>query len=156
MTLHSRVARVSELIKTEIGDIIDQKLTDPEVPPFVTIHSVKVSKDLRVADVSVTFLRDDDEETIAAAMKALGRAKGFIRSELARRVRLRYLPDLKFHYNPSTRYAIDMMPVFNKIETEGAEYDAREAEKEAREAALAEDEASDTRPPSEPAGEPDA
>lgn len=152
MTLHSRVARVAELIKTEIGEIIDQKLTDPEVPPFVTVHSVKVSRDLRVADVSVTFLQDDNEETIAAAMKALGRAKGFIRGELARRVKLRYLPDLKFHYNPSTRYAIDMMPVFNKIETEGAEYDAREAEREAREVALAKDET----PGAEPAGEPDA
>jgi ribosome-binding factor A len=86
------------------------------VPEFVTVHSVRVAKDLRVADVYVTFLDDEDAAARAEAVAALNRSAGFIRGELGRAVRLKYLPALKFHYNPSTHYAADLERIFHKIE----------------------------------------
>ncbi len=113
--LHSRLARVTELIKNELGEVLDRELSNPLIPEFTTVHSVKVSKDLRSAVVFVTFLKDDDPKEIEVAIKELNKSAGFIRNELGRRITLRYLPHLKFHYNPSTHYAADLEKVFNKI-----------------------------------------
>ena len=108
--------RVDGLIKAELAEIIDQKVTDPDLPQFVTIYSVKVSKDLRSAEVNVTLLEDEDEQSIRKAVKVLNKASGFIRSELGRAIHLKYVPGLRFHYNPSTRYAVELEKVFQKIE----------------------------------------
>lgn len=108
--------RVSESVKAKLGEILDQRLTNPKIPPFVTVHSVKVAKDLRTAEVYVTFLQDNKQEEIEEAIKELNKAAGFIRSELSRRVVLKYLPQLNFHYNPSTRYAAQLEEIFEKIE----------------------------------------
>ena len=118
--LHSRMARVAELVKEALGKIIDQELNNPKIPPFVTVHSVKVARDLRVAEVNVTFLQDEDEATIEETVHELNRASGFIRGELARRITLKYLPVLRFHYNPSTREAAKMEKIFAELD-EGSE-----------------------------------
>ncbi len=116
--LHSRLARVAELVKEELGEIIDQKLVNPSIPPFTTIHSVKVAKDLRVADVYVTFLQDDNPVVVKKAVEELNHAAGFIRGELGHRIKLRYLPTLRFHYNPSTHYAAHLEELFRGIQLE--------------------------------------
>ncbi len=112
----SRIDRVAELIKEEIGEILDRLVRDPAIPEMVTVHSVRISKDLRVADVNVTFLDDEDPKRVQRAMAALGEAAGFIRAELGRRVRIKYLPELRFHYNPSTRYALGLDRLFKEIQ----------------------------------------
>lgn len=116
--LHSRMKRVSGMIQDNLAEIIDQRLENPLIPPFVTVHSVKVSKDLRKAEVNVTFLQDEDESTIETAMTELKNAARFIRGELGRRITLKYLPELRFHYNPSTHYAADLDKLFHRIEDE--------------------------------------
>lgn len=116
--LHSRIDRVASQMKEEIARIIDQRLKNPQVPALVTVHSVKVARDLRVADVYVTFLEDEDERSRDEAVSALNRSAGFIRSELGRVIRLKYLPTLRFHYNPSTHYAADLERLFHEIDRE--------------------------------------
>lgn len=107
--------RVSSLVKAELSKIIDQKLRNPKIPTFVTVHSVKVAKDLRVADVYVTFLEDEDKESIAEAVAELNNASGFIRRELGRAIRLKYLPALRFHYTPATHDALHLQTLLNKF-----------------------------------------
>lgn len=114
--LHSRIERVAAQIKAEIGRIIDQKLKDPRVPPLVTIHSVRLARDLGVADVYFTFLNDDERDAQQEAEQGLNQSSGYIRGELGRVVRLKYLPVLRFHYNPSTHYAADLEKLFHEIE----------------------------------------
>lgn len=114
--LHSRIDRVAAQMKEEIARIIDHRLKNPQVPALVTVHSVKVARDLSVADVYVTFLEDEDERSRDEAVSALNRSAGFIRSELGRVVRLKYLPTLRFHYNPSTHYAADLERLFHEID----------------------------------------
>jgi ribosome-binding factor A len=110
--------RVSESVKSALARIIDQKLNNPKIPPFVTVLSVKVAKDLRVAEVNVTFLEDQGEDETQAAMEELRKAAGFIRRELGREVRMKYLPELRFHYNPSTAYATELETYFHENPTE--------------------------------------
>ena len=85
--------RLEGTIRKNISDIIQFGLKDPNVG-FVTITYVHVSNDHSFAKVFVTFLGKDARAQ--AGLKALNRAKGFIRSELSQRLYIRRTPDLIF------------------------------------------------------------
>ena len=85
--------RLEGTIRKNISDIIQFVLKDPNVG-FVTITDVHVSNDHSFAKVFVTFLGKDARAQ--AGLKALNRAKGFIRSELSQRLDIRRTPDLIF------------------------------------------------------------
>lgn len=106
--------KVEEAIKEALGHILQEELTDPRLG-FATVSHVKVSKDLRHATVGVSFLSDEPED-IDAALEALEHARGFIRRELGGRVRMKYLPDLRFVYDSSTAYASHINSVLRQIE----------------------------------------
>jgi ribosome-binding factor A len=98
MTGFKRTDRVSDQIRMEIADILMRKVKDPRVG-FVTVTGVDVTADLKQAWVYVTVLQQGAQEADAqeaGTMEALSRAEGFIKGELGRRLKLRYVPDLKF------------------------------------------------------------
>jgi ribosome-binding factor A len=78
----------------EVADIIMRKTKDPRVAAF-TVTDVRITNDLRIARVYVTTLAEGEAEQEAFA--GLERAAGFIRSELGRRLNLRYTPEVIFH-----------------------------------------------------------
>jgi len=86
-----RTARVREEIKKEASDIIQRRLKDPRIG-FTTVTDVEVSQDLRHVKIFVSVL--GSEEAIARTLEALERAKGFIRTEIGRRIRLRHTPEI--------------------------------------------------------------
>ncbi|MGN0915297.1 MAG: 30S ribosome-binding factor RbfA [Succinivibrio sp.] len=94
---YGRNERVAAAILRELADIIQHELKDPRVKN-ATITEVDVSPDLRNARVYISFLSDKKED-IDAAMKGLKSAKGFLRSTLASRLNLRYMPDLDLRYD---------------------------------------------------------
>lgn len=85
--------RLNQIILKDITEIIQFDLKDPSVG-FVTITGVEVSNDHSYANVYVTFLGKKEREE--AGLKALNRAKGFIRSELSQRLDIRRVPELSF------------------------------------------------------------
>lgn len=93
-----RVNRVAEQMRKELGDIIERKLKDPRIG-FVTVTDVEVSGDLQQAKVFLTVLGDEDKTS--ATLEGLEKAKGFIRSEVGARIRLRKTPELSFHWDHS-------------------------------------------------------
>jgi ribosome-binding factor A len=90
---YKRATRVADQIRMEVADIIMRKTKDPRVGS-VTVTDVEMTNDLRLARVFVTTLGDDQAQ--ADALVGLTKAAGFIRSELGRRLQLRYTPDLVF------------------------------------------------------------
>lgn len=102
-----RSNRVAEQMKKELADIISRKLKDPRVG-FVTVTDVAVTGDLQQAIVYITCLGSakEREET----MKGLEKAKGFIRSEISHRIRLRITPEISFEFDSSVEYG-------NRIDT---------------------------------------
>jgi ribosome-binding factor A len=88
-----RTERVEDLLRREIADLILRHVQDPRVS-LASVVAVEVSPDLRHAVVRVSVLGDEAhrEEAIAA----LQHARGYIRSQLAPRLRLRVVPDLVF------------------------------------------------------------
>ena len=93
MVAFKRAERVSDQIRMEIADILTRRVKDPRVG-FVTVTAVDVTADLKQAWVYVTVLQQGGQEN--ETMDALTRAEGFIKGELGRRLKLRYVPELTF------------------------------------------------------------
>jgi len=101
MANFKRSARVADLIQIEIADILHKEIKDPRVGSL-TITDVSVSDDLRVAKVYfVEMAQDTCNEEMQEGLEC---AKGFIRKELGRRMRLRYTPEIIFRSDHSFAY----------------------------------------------------
>lgn len=96
-----RANRVGEQMKKELGEIISQKLKDPRVG-FVTVTEVSVTGDLQQATIYISVLGDDKEKE--DSLNGLEKAKGFIRSEIGKRIRLRKTPEITFEFDESISY----------------------------------------------------
>jgi ribosome-binding factor A len=95
---YPRSRRIAEQIQRELSDIIRLELKDPRVG-MITIIEVEVSPDQSHAKVFFTSL--GDQSRIADATEGLKHAAGFLRSELAHRMKLRVVPQLQFKYDES-------------------------------------------------------
>ena len=105
---YSRTERVSELILQEVSLIIRNEVKDPGVG-FVTLTSVEVSSDLRNAKIFISVMGDEKEKS--TSLRALNRARGFIRSSFGGKVRLKYLPEMRFYLDRS----LDRVKRINEI-----------------------------------------
>ncbi len=93
-----RSDRVASLIAREISLIISQELRDPRLG-MVTITKVALASDLKEAKVYFTTLGNSVND-----LHILEGAKGFIRTTLAHRIRIKFIPDLKFIIDDSQKY----------------------------------------------------
>src|SRR5699024_8539261 len=96
-----RANRVAEQIKTEISDIINNKIKDPRIG-VLTIADVEVTVDLQQAKVFFSVLGDEEERE--ETLLGLSKANGFIRSEIGQRIRLRKVPEIIFEYDVAHEY----------------------------------------------------
>jgi ribosome-binding factor A len=94
-----RNARVSSQMQKELSYILQRDLDDSRLG-FVTINEVAVTKDLAVAKIYVTVLNVDDQGK-RANVKVLNELAPVIRHLLAKRMRLRHISELRFHYDDS-------------------------------------------------------
>ncbi|MBW8348912.1 30S ribosome-binding factor RbfA [Bacillus sp. IITD106] len=96
-----RANRVGEQMKKELGEIISRKIKDPRVG-FVTVTDVHVTGDLQQATVYISVLGDEEQKE--NTLKGLDKAKGFIRTEIGQRIRLRKTPEISFEFDESIGY----------------------------------------------------
>ena len=95
--------RIDEVMRKVIGSAIATDLQDPRIG-FVTVTAVQTSPDLRSARVYVSVLGDEDERE--ATMAALASSHGKLQAAIAREVRIKHTPTLKFHYDESLEQAV--------------------------------------------------
>jgi ribosome-binding factor A len=91
-----RSQRVAEVLKREISHILMEEIKDPAIN-LVTITTVKLTNDLKFCKIYFTVLGSLEQRD--RATQALQRATKFIRSEIGRKVELRYIPELTFEYD---------------------------------------------------------
>ena len=94
---YGRKDRVAALMLQETAQLLQQEIKDPRVK-MATVTEVSVSPDLKNAKIFVSFLTDKQDE-IEEALVGLNSAAGFIRSTLAKRLKLRYMPQISFAYD---------------------------------------------------------
>ncbi len=95
-----RIEKVENLIKQEISLIFLRKLQDPAFG-FLTVTNVKVSPDLKIAKIYISVLEKEKRES---ALGKVVSVSGYIRSELASRIRIKFVPELKFFIDDSLDY----------------------------------------------------
>ena len=106
MESNTRAQRVADQIQRDLASLIQFEIDDPRVG-MVSITGVEVSSDLAHAKVFVTSLGGGDaarqlsEAAGRESTEALNGAAGFLRGRLARRLQLRAVPELNFHYDAS-------------------------------------------------------
>lgn len=94
----SKNEKMNHICQRAISEIIQFELKDPKVG-FVTITDVQVTNDNSYAKIYVSFL--GKKERAEAGLKALNRSKGFIRSNLAKKLSIRKTPELIFELDHS-------------------------------------------------------
>jgi ribosome-binding factor A len=112
---NKRPKRVADMIKNEIALLLLHKVKDPRLT-HVSIVAVEVTRDLRKAIVYYSVL--GDEQKIKNAAEGLTRAKGFIRSHLARELGMRATPDLVFKLDLSMVHQQEIERLLKEIKTD--------------------------------------
>jgi ribosome-binding factor A len=111
MQPYKRSQRLNILLREEIADIIMKRVKDPRLG-FVTVTDVSLSEDLKIARVYVSVL-NSDERTVA--IEILNGAKGLIRSEVAKRVRSKFIPTLEFWIDESIEQGFKIDKLLKEI-----------------------------------------
>ena len=116
--MSKRVNRVAEQMKKELGEIILQKVKDPRIG-FVTVTDVEVTGDLQNATIYISVLGNESEKE--ATLKGLEKAKGFIRTEIGKRIRLRVIPEIEFAFDESIAYGNRIETLLTQVNNESRE-----------------------------------
>lgn len=107
----NRAQRVAELIRRELAFIISREMDDPRVR-FVSVTAVDVSRDLRNARVFVTQMNTDHGP--AVDIRALQKAAGFLRKQLAGHLTIKHVPALTFAYDDSIERGVDLTRLIDR------------------------------------------
>jgi ribosome-binding factor A len=111
MLPYKRSQRVSDLLREEIADIIFFKLKDPRIG-FLTVTGVDVTDDLKIAVVYVSVLKPEERRT---TLDILNAAKSFIRSELSKRLKMKFIPSIDFRLDTSAEYGNRIEQLLSEI-----------------------------------------
>ncbi|MBM4349201.1 MAG: 30S ribosome-binding factor RbfA [Deltaproteobacteria bacterium] len=113
-----RSEKVADLIRKEVSEMFVRSVKDPRIG-LITITRVTVTQDCRSARIHFSVPGSMEERE--RAIKGLDSAKGYIRRELARRINLRYTPEILFEFDPSIEYAIHIGEVLQSLQKEREE-----------------------------------
>ena len=115
MTTNPRMEKVADRIQCELADILQFRLKAPQ-RGLLTVTAVEVTRDLRQARVFVSSLNDED---LTENLATLERARGFLRRELGRRVRLKYIPELEFLPDHSAEHGLRVARLLDDLRERG-------------------------------------
>ncbi len=102
--------RLTGEFKKLISEIIKRDVKDPRISDMMSITDVTITEDLKTAKVYVSVLGDS-----APTIDALNRAKGFIRKELNRKIKIRTIPELFFEKDFSIERGVYMNKLINEV-----------------------------------------
>ena len=114
MLPYKRSQRVGHLIKKEVSDIILNRLKDSRLG-FITVTDVRVTDDLKLARVHYSVLKDEDREVTGRILEA---SRPYIRSELGKRIKMKFTPELEFLFDEGPSYGDHISRLFKEIQEE--------------------------------------
>lgn len=113
-----RQQRTAEQLRIIFSELFLRELSDPRLHGL-TVTDVKIDRELEHADIYVSALGDESRED--EVVKALSSAEGFLRRELAGRIRLRKVPQLHFHWDPSLAHMQEVESILENLDIPPAE-----------------------------------
>ena len=110
----SRADRVADQIQRDLAELIRVELKDPRIG-FITLTGVEVTRDYSHAKVFYTVLNSED---LSETQSTLERASGWLRSEIARGIRLFTVPELHFVYDESVERGMSISQLIDEVAAE--------------------------------------
>lgn len=104
--------RVAKAIKKEVGWIISQEMKDPRVG-MASVVSVDLSPDFGLARIYVSVMGDEEQQQ--RAMEGLESARGYIRSEIGKRLDFKYVPKIQFILDHSMKQGAQIERLLRRI-----------------------------------------
>lgn len=101
-----RLGRISQEVKKALSEAIFFTLKDPKIASVLTLSEVRVSNDLSYADIYVSVMGSEWDKR--QTMEGLCNAEGFLKNYLATHVKLRQIPELRFHLDDSIEHGMYM------------------------------------------------
>jgi ribosome-binding factor A len=111
-----RIERVNNLIRREVSELIQRQVKDPRLDAFVAVTEVATSPDLKYAKVFVSCINGKQEEQ--KTLGVLNAASGFLRKELAKKLRLRRIPELNFYWDDSIEHGDHILRLIDQVSSE--------------------------------------
>jgi ribosome-binding factor A len=111
-----RIERVNNLIRREVSELIQHQAKDPRLDAFVAVTEVITSPDLKYAKVFVSCINGKQEEQ--KTLGVLNAASGFLRTELAKKLRLRRIPELSFYWDDSIEHGDRILRLIDQVSSE--------------------------------------
>ncbi|MBM2825001.1 MAG: ribosome-binding factor [Dehalococcoidales bacterium] len=111
-----RIERVNSLIRQEISELLQRQVKDPRLGNFIAVTEVCTSPDMKFTQVFVSHIGSEEEKK--ETLKALGAAAGFFRRELSQRLKLRYIPEISFHWDDSIERGERILQLIDGINAE--------------------------------------
>jgi ribosome-binding factor A len=111
-----RIQRVNELIRAEISNLLLRGTKDPRLSGYISINAVETSPDLRHAKVYVSCVCE--EERKKEILVALSHSSGFFRSELAKHLKMRRIPELHYIWDTSIERGARLIDYMDKVLSE--------------------------------------
>lgn len=112
-----RQGRLGEEIKKIISEMLLKELKDPRLSSMISVTAVEVTSDGSYSTVYITVLglNGDEEKAQKEAIDALNSAKGFIRNEIGRKIKLRHVPELIFKIDRSMEYGRHISSIISDL-----------------------------------------
>lgn len=104
--------RLEQDVKVALSNIITYDVKEPSVTGLISVTDVKITPDQKYAKVYVSVFGKQNKEKVIEALK---KATGYIKSELARKVRMRNIPSLQFELDDSIEYGAYMDKVIDEV-----------------------------------------
>jgi len=108
-----RIERINNLIRREISGLLQRQVKDPRLGSFVIVTEVSTTPDLRYAKIFVSRIGSEEEKQ--ETLSALAGASHFLRNELIKRLRLRHIPELSFHWDDSIERGAHLLQLIDKV-----------------------------------------
>jgi ribosome-binding factor A len=108
-----RIERLNNLFRHEVSDLLQRQVKDPRLGNFIAITEVSISPDLRYAQIFVSHMGNEEERR--ETLSALAAASGFFRRELAKRIRVRHIPELSFQWDDSIERGTHLLELIDQV-----------------------------------------
>ncbi|MFC1966170.1 30S ribosome-binding factor RbfA [Chloroflexota bacterium] len=108
-----RIERVNSIIRQEISELLQRQVKDPRLGNFIAVTEVSTSADLKYAKVFVSRIGSKEEKQ--EMLSVLTSAAGFFRNELAKRLKLRRIPELSFKEDDSIERGALLLQLIDKV-----------------------------------------
>ena len=111
-----RIEKVNQLIRQELSQLLQRETKDPRLGGYISINSVITTPDLRHARVLVCCVCEEEKKK--EILDALSHSSGFLRSEMAKHLTMRRVPELHFTWDNSIEYGSHLIELIDKVAAE--------------------------------------